>query len=200
MQLQKYTVLSAVDSAGDRSVTSTDIETVNMTPCSTDVFQTEVLVKGQQMIGNFKRTLGKDSYCVPELQEPAASITAGEEIMLEGDEDSDTFRYLRIVISPCSSPPPGITCWTPGGAGGGSSKSNLRKVYRDLRIQFSFMESIPKPDSHGTPIDYAFNTNYRYSLSEKAEKVRKFYFMPLGFTSDDHPILEDRKIFQIKTC
>jgi hypothetical protein len=130
----------------------------------------------------------------------SVGIAAGEEIVLQGDEDSDTFRYLRIVISPCSNPPAGITCWTPGGGGGGSSKSDIRSVFRDLRIQFSFMESIPKPDSHGTPIDYAFNTNYRYSLSEKAEKVRKFYFMPLKFISDDHPILEDRKIFPIKTC
>lgn len=73
MQLQKYKVLSTVDSNGDRTVTSTVIETVLMKSCGTNVFQTEVLVKGLPMIGNFKRTLGRDSYCVEGLQEPAAS-------------------------------------------------------------------------------------------------------------------------------
>jgi hypothetical protein len=73
MQLQKYKVLSTVDSTGDRTVTSTVIETVVMQSCGTNVFQTEVLVKGLPMIGNIARTLGRDSYCVEGLQEPAAS-------------------------------------------------------------------------------------------------------------------------------
>lgn len=159
---------------------------ITMAPCATAGIKPTV---------NGKAIQGKMSTALSDFGLCSIHDVVNSTMYMQGDDDSDTFSYIEIQLSPCNGTfgptedSTGFACALPNPYDDTISftqaeEMRLRLGMRDLTVQLVLIQTDVDGSNYEDPLIYIARSNNKYALTSGQQKTITYYFKTVSVSTD----------------